>query len=224
MSKLILASGSPRRRELLGQMGFAFTVCKSTCEEVITKTEPSEVVCELSGQKAEEVFLKVAGRDLPEFAEVVSANDDFLVIGADTIVAFDGRILGKPKNEADAYAMLSMLSGNTHEVYTGVTLLGKKNGREWQKTFFEKTEVVFYPLSEEEIEAYVSGKDFAEKEKAPSWYFAEIPSIWKDKAGGYGIQEPFGMCVIEEIRGDYNNVVGLPTGRLYQELKEWQDK
>lgn len=188
MNKFVLASASPRRSELLQQIGISFSVCKSTCEEKISSTVPSEVVCELSRQKAEDVWKRMK-------------SGEIFVIGADTIVAYDGRILGKPKDEAEACRMLSQLSGHTHEVYTGVTFCYKYKGEERVHTFFEKTEVDFYPMSREEIERYVATKDPL------------------DKAGAYGIQ---GQCAayIRGIRGDYNNVVGLPIGRLYQELKE----
>ena len=123
--------------------------------------------------------------------------ENWLVIGADTIVVYDGKILGKPKDEADAIRMLRMLQGQTHSVYTGVTLL--EEGK--QTTFAEETKVSMYPMTEEEIAWYVSTKE---------------PM---DKAGAYGIQ---GLCArfVEKIQGDYNNVVGLPVGRIYQKLKK----
>ncbi len=200
MNKIILASASPRRRELLLQIGIPFTVLTGVCEEKISSAIPSEVVCELSRQKAQAVFRQLAdGKPLAE--KEVSTGEEIFVIGADTIVAFGGRILGKPENEKQAVEMLTELSGHTHEVYTGVTFCYSDKGEEKIHTFFERTQVTFYPMSREEIEAYVATKD---------------PM---DKAGAYGIQ---GRCAayIKEIRGDYNNVVGLPVGRLYQELKE----
>ncbi|MGN1148104.1 MAG: Maf family protein [Lachnospiraceae bacterium] len=201
MNKFILASASPRRSELLQQIGMSFSVCKSTCEEKISSTVPSEVVCELSRQKAEDVWKRMKSDEISAPSAGQEKEQETVVIGADTIVAFDGRILGKPKDEAEACAMLSQLSGHTHEVYTGVTFCYKYKGEERVHTFFEKTEVDFYPMSREEIERYVATKDPL------------------DKAGAYGIQ---GQCAayIRGIRGDYNNVVGLPVGRLYQELKE----
>lgn len=199
--KIILGSASPRRRELLAQIGLEFEVLVSNVEEQVTSTVPYEVVEELSVQKAEGVL------------ELLQEQEALLVIGADTIVACDGQILGKPKDAEDAKAMLRKLQGRAHEVYTGVTVLyvGKSDveipGDEsalnvQRRTFHEATKVVFCPMSEEEISAYVATGDPL------------------DKAGAYGIQ---GLCAryIQGIEGDYNNVVGLPVGRLYQEIKHW---
>lgn len=191
--EIILASASPRRKELLEQIGLSFQIKVSDVEEKITRTEPSEIVKELSGQKAEAVL-----QSLP-------ADGEVLVIGADTIVACGKRILGKPAGRKDAVEMLSALQGGTHEVYTGVTLLyrgASKGAKVERKTFREATRVHFYPMTEEEVREYVSTNDCM------------------DKAGAYGIQ---GFCAryISGIEGDYNNVVGLPVGRLYQEAKEW---
>lgn len=195
-----MASASPRRKELLAQIGMDFRVVVSDVEEKITKTIPAEIVEELSCQKAEAVY-----RSLDE-------EGDVLVIGADTIVACDGQILGKPTDEEDAVRMLCMLQGSIHEVYTGVTIVCRRGVRASAseevclkpmiKTFHEATKVHFYPMTEQEIRSYVSTKDPL------------------DKAGAYGIQ---GFCAryISGIEGDYNNVVGLPVGRLYQEIKEW---
>lgn len=192
--KIILASASPRRKELLAQIGLEFQIVVSDVEEKITKTAPAEIVEELSCQKAEAVL-----KSLP-------VDEEVLVIGADTIVACGQQILGKPADEQKAVEMLTMLQGKAHEVYTGVTLL-YRGGHETaeqiiSKTFHEATKVCFYPMTEQEIAEYVSTKDCM------------------DKAGAYGIQ---GFCAryISGIEGDYNNVVGLPVGRLYQEAKEW---
>ena len=128
MSRIILASASPRRKELLEQVGLEFEICPAKGEEIITKTIPSEVVMELSKQKAEEVASLVLsfGEQNPE----IVTPQDILVIGADTIVAYDGQILGKPKDEEDAKKMMRMLQGNTHSVYTGVTFVFiDKSGR-----------------------------------------------------------------------------------------------
>lgn len=209
MTKIVLASASPRRKELLTQIGIDFSVQVSTCEEKITKTAPADVVCELSRQKAEGVWQQLCGKkqqdrghQAAESGSVATDTEDYLVIGADTVVAYAGEILGKPKDEADACRMLETLSANTHEVFTGVTFCYEKDGEKKVHTFYEQTEVTFYPMSREEIESYVATKDPL------------------DKAGAYGIQ---GSCAayIKGIRGDYNNVVGLPIGRLYQELKEY---
>lgn len=182
--QIILASQSPRRRELLSQMGMTYIVQPSVIEEKITKTNPWDVVMELAAQKAVDVFER-------------QNADNALVIGADTIVAYGTRILGKPKSEEDAIDMLHLLQGNTHQVYTGVSLVWPKGRR----TFCEKTDVEFYPMTKEEIADYVKS------------------GLCMDKAGAYGIQTQFGVYV-KRINGDYNNVVGLPIARLYQEMKK----
>lgn len=186
MKKIILASASPRRRELLEQIGVSFQVCPSKGNEQTTKTDPGEMVEELSREKCQEVF---SGTD-----------QDVIVIGADTVVALDGKILGKPKSQADAVHMLSLLRGRTHQVFTGVTVMSRENGTAESITFHETTQVSFYPMSDREIESYVTGGE---------------PM---DKAGAYGIQGE-GAVFVREIRGDYSNVVGLPLARLYQEMK-----
>lgn len=194
MSQIILASGSPRRKELLEQMGLTFEVCPAKGEEVITTTVPSDVVEELSRQKAEEV----AGGILSWMDR--HSLQDVLVIGSDTVVAFEGKILGKPKDEADAKRMLSMLSGKTHSVFTGVTFVFiDKSGKTGEYTFYDKTDVAMYDMSEEEIEHYIATGE---------------PM---DKAGAYGIQGK-GAIYIKGIVGDFYNVMGLPIGKLYQEL------
>ena len=197
MSQMILASASPRRKELLEQIGAEFVICPAKGEEVITETDPSAVVMELSRQKAEEVAYGVLIYN-EQHADLTTPQD-ILVIGADTVVAYVNQILGKPKDEEDARPMLS---GKTHSVYTGVTFVFiDKEGRTGEHCFFEKTDVCMYPLKEEEIDRYIQSGD---------------PM---DKAGSYGIQGRFAIH-IKEIRGDYNNVVGLPVARLYQELQK----
>lgn len=200
MSQIILASQSPRRKELLEQIGLEFEICPAKGEEIITKSIPEEVVMELSKQKAEEVAAMVSSYS--EQHKDITTPSDILVIGADTVVAYDGKILGKPKDEADAKATLTMLSGNTHSVFTGVTLvLIDKSGRAGEIVFYEKTDVKMHKMSEAEIDRYIeTGEPM-------------------DKAGSYAIQ---GKCAIyiEKIDGDYNNVVGLPITRIYQELKK----
>ncbi|MEE0152192.1 MAG: Maf family protein [Acetatifactor sp.] len=216
--KIILASASPRRRELLSQIGLDFEVVVSETEEKITSTEPAKVVEELSAQKAEAVWEKLAGSDAcqvpdhsadrtqegcdvcnPEQKSGETTITDIIVLGADTVVASDGKILGKPADTEAAVAMLTMLQGSGHEVYTGVTILYEENGERKTLTFHEKTTVHFYPMTDAQIREYVATGD---------------PM---DKAGAYGIQ---GLCAryISDIAGDYNNVVGLPVGRVYQEL------
>lgn len=185
--RLVLASASPRRRELLAQIGLMPEIIPSTIEEKITVSEPEEVVLELSRQKAMDV---AAGRE-PET----------LVIGADTVVAAGGRILGKPVDHEQAKEMISLLEGGTHQVYTGVTLVYCGKAGEQIKSFVEKTDVYVYPMTEKEILEYAN---------------SEEPL---DKAGAYGIQGKF-AAFIKGIDGDYNNVVGLPVGRVYQEIKK----
>ncbi len=185
----ILASASPRRKELLTQAGLSFTIKTSDKEEIITKEKPKDIVCELATQKGRNVLSGL--NNLPE---------DTVLISADTIVVYQDQILGKPKSEEDAFHTLSMLSDNTHQVYTGVCLTFKKDGSFISESFYEETDVTFHPVSAEEISAYIASGD---------------PM---DKAGSYGIQGPFAIH-IKGICGDYNNVVGLPIARLYHELK-----
>ena len=186
--RYILASKSPRRQELLKRTGIEFEVIPSDMEELITKDVPSDIVMELAEQKARHVY------------ESLSDKSDVTVIGSDTIVVYRDEILGKPADKQEAYDMLSMLADRTHQVYTGVSLIVAKNGIANIKTFFEKTDVTFYPIHKEDLKRYVESGDPL------------------DKAGAYGIQGNFSIH-IKEIHGDYNNVVGLPIGRLYQELK-----
>ena len=189
MKKIILASASPRRRELLANAGVIFQICRSNGEEKITKENPEDNVKELSLQKA----MTVAGEREMEEGTVI--------IGADTIVSYKDRILGKPKDETDAIKTLCMLEGETHQVYTGVALLRKKNGTWEPAVFAERTDVTFYPVTEKEIREYVrTGEPM-------------------DKAGSYGIQGKFGIYV-KGINGSYTNVVGLPVGRLFYEAKK----
>ncbi|MDE6214648.1 MAG: Maf family protein [Lachnospiraceae bacterium] len=192
MMKIYLASASPRRKDLLKQVGISFRVMPSTVEEKITKEKPDEVVEELSYQKA----VDVCGRLMAE------KQEDFVVIGADTVVSAWGKILGKPADKEDAVRMLKDLQGVSHQVYTGVTIAWKNQDiSPMYATFSECTDVTMYTMTEEEIRRYVdSGEPM-------------------DKAGAYAIQ---GLCAahIQGICGDYNNVVGLPVGRLCQELKK----
>ena len=190
MVKFVLASGSPRRKELLEQLGLEFEISSAHGEEIITKTFPSDIVEELSRQKANEV----AGR----YADTCK-NDTCVIIGADTIVAFGNEIMGKPQDNEDAVRMLTQLADNTHQVYTGVTLVILENGKKRVLTFHEKTDVHMYPMTNAQVQAYVATGEPV------------------DKAGAYAIQ---GQCAayIKGINGEYNNVVGLPVARLVQEL------
>lgn len=180
---IILASASPRRRELLKFITEDFTVRVSDTEEV---TDPA-----LSAEETVKSLAVIKGEAVAE------GFPEDTVISADTIVVLDGKILGKPKDEEDAFRMLSSLSGRTHEVFTGVCVL--HSGR--RLIFAERTEVSFFPLSEDEIRAYIATGEPA------------------DKAGAYGIQGK-GCTLVKAISGDYNNVVGLPVAGLNRLLKE----
>ena len=208
--RLVLASASPRRRELLSQIGLEFTVMPSTKEENAKTTEAGALVQELSRQKAVDIWEQLSGgqgqnpdADQEQISEETQEPNhngkrqpELLVIGADTVVCCEGKILGKPHSREAAAEMLTALQGRSHEVYTGVTLYSQSE----TVTFFECTQVEFYPMTEVEISEYIDSKE---------------PM---DKAGAYGIQG-LGARFVKGIRGDYNNVVGLPVGRLYQELK-----
>ena len=186
--KIILASGSPRRKELLEREGLDFLVIPADCEEVAEPGPARDVVVSLAKQKA----LWVAEKEKKRI------NGDTIVIGADTVVSLDDVILGKPKDREDAFSMLSSLSGREHEVYTGVALVSGDG--KVMEAFSVCTKVRFRRMTDDEINGYI---DTGEP---------------MDKAGAYGIQ---GFCAryIKGIKGDYNNVVGLPIGHLYQLLK-----
>ena len=191
MRKIILASGSPRRRELLTQIGLEYTVIPSKKEEILRYTKPEDIVKDLSLQKAQDI------------AE--NAEQGTIVIGSDTVVALDGEILGKPHTTDNAVAMLKSLEGRSHQVFTGVSVVIKgaaEDGSDVIISFAEETDVHVYPMTEAEIQAYVATGDPL------------------DKAGAYGIQGIFAKHV-QGISGCYYNVMGLPIGRLYQELKGW---
>ena len=190
--QVILASGSPRRKELLEQMGLTFQILPSKKEEKQIGETPAQIVEGLSRQKAQDV------------AEQIS-SDQALVIGADTIVVCDGQIMGKPQSEEEACQMIGMLQGGTHQVYTGVTVAETERCADGENkiaydTFSCCTQVRVFPMNDKEIQSYVAlGESM-------------------DKAGAYGIQGGFGMYV-ERIEGDYNNVLGLPISALYQKIK-----
>lgn len=181
--KLILASGSPRRRELLTQMGLSFTVHPSHIDETLEPgLTPRQQVERLSLRKARDVS--------------ASLGADTVVLSADTVVVLDGHILGKPADEADARAMLHSLSGRSHLVLTGVTVIGPKG----TETHCEETEVFFRVLSFREIDAYIATGE---------------PM---DKAGAYGIQG-YAALFAEKLMGDYYNVVGLPVCQVGKMLR-----
>jgi len=200
--RIILASQSPRRKELLEQIGVKFEIIPAKGEEIVRHKEPQLVVEDLSYQKAVEIFQKEY-KDFKIDSSVSYNRDrrenDFLIIGSDTVVAYKDKILGKPKDEAEAVSMLTMLQGRSHHVFTGVTLIYSKDEAIIADTFHIKTNVFMYPMTEKEILKYVASKE---------------PM---DKAGSYAIQ---GKCApfIEKIEGDYNTVVGLPVAEIYQHL------
>ncbi|MEY8523498.1 septum formation protein Maf [bacterium 1XD8-76] len=193
MKKIILASASPRRSELLAQISLEFTVMPSDVEENPKSTLPQDIVIELSKEKARDVWGKIGQNN----------TGDSLVISADTVVSIEGEILGKPRDEEDAVRMLGLLSGKEHQVYTGVTLIWiDGEGKQEEYSFYVCTGVLMYRMSRAEILEYVlSGEPM-------------------DKAGAYAVQGK-AAAFIKSIRGEYSNVVGLPTGRLYQEMKAW---
>lgn len=195
MDKIILASASPRRKELLKQMGLEFEVMASNVEERITRKIPWEVVMELSSLKARDLVYKVA---LDSLSSEEHSECNILVIGADTIVAVDDVILGKPKDEEDAFKMLKLISGRSHSVYTGVSMVYVKEGIAQTRTFVEETKVFVADMTDEQIKNYISTSECF------------------DKAGAYAIQGLFAEHIIK-IDGDYNNVVGLPIGRIMRE-------
>lgn len=188
METIILASASPRRKELLEQIGVTFICQPAVGEEKISSDSPETVVKELASQKA---------------SEVAAQHQDGIIIGADTVVSLEGKILGKPASRKEACRMLQMLQGRVHQVYTGVCMIKKRQGVvEESVVFSEETLVEMYPVTEKEIENYVQSGES------------------DDKAGGYAIQ---GKCAvfIKGITGDYYNVVGLPVSRVYQTLQRF---
>lgn len=189
--RIILASNSPRRKELLHQIFDSFDVIKSNFnEEVVDEKNPEELVKVLSSKKAEEVFDKIE-----------SNESELLVIGGDTLVYFDGQVLGKPKDEKDAYNTLKKLQGNKNEVYSAFTVILKKDGKIIKETVLSKSIVTIKAMTDEEIEEYI-------KTGEPM-----------DKAGSYAVQG-IGNKFIDNIEGSYNSVVGLDI----EELKEVLEK
>ena len=187
-----LASASPRRRDLLKHITSDFKVTVSNAPEIVPdNATPFEAVALLSSIKAESVAEK--------------ETENTIVIGADTVVASDGMILGKPGSQEEAFNMLNSLQGKTHQVFTGVTIVIKTPVDQLKYTFTECTSVAVAPMSEAEIQEYIDSGD---------------PM---DKAGSYGIQGIFSKHV-EGIKGDYNNVVGLPVARLNKEINNLLDR
>ena len=182
--KIILASASPRRKELLEQIGIPFEVLVSHVEEKVTSVRPGQVVEELSGQKAEAVL-------------GLLEEGDALVIAADTVVALEGRILGKPADTENAVEMLRSLAGKTHQVYTGVTLLYRRGEETARKVFHEKTKVHFYPMTEEEIRSYAaSGEPPPSEKKMPKGEAMSNPIMQITSTTTITTQPPAAMAAI----------------------------
>lgn len=188
-SKIILASGSPRRKELLLQIGIVPEIIVSHVEEKITSDVPAEVVMSLAEQKAVDV-----AKEMPEGT---------VTLGSDTVVAADGKILGKPKSHEEAYEMIRRLAGRSHQVYTGVCLVkkGPEGEADTVVSFYDETDVNVSPMTEKEIREYAD---------------SEEPM---DKAGSYAVQGFFARY-IDGLKGSYANVMGLPVHLVYQELKK----
>lgn len=180
-TQIILASQSPRRKELLSLIADSFEIIPADIDETLPQNTDVFSAAEiLAAKKAQ---------------HIAKDNPDKLVIGCDTVVICEGKILGKPKTDTEAFEMLTLLSGKAHKVLSGVSLC--KNGK--THSFTQSSDVYFYPLTEDEINAYIAtGDPF-------------------DKAGGYGIQTQ-GFFMVEKIDGDYNNIVGLPVARLRREM------
>lgn len=188
---IILASQSPRRKNLLRQLNISFSIQPSSCDESYeTNEEPEAIVQMLAKRKA---------------VDVAPGHKQALVIGADTLVVLDGQILGKPASEPEAASMLRKLRNKAHNVLTGVCLVKTDNKGNIidNRTFAKQTVVWFGNIDEAEINRYVAGG-------SPM-----------DKAGAYGIQDDWGSIFVERIEGDYNNVIGLPLYALYQQLKSF---
>ena len=182
--KLILASASPRRREIMDTAGYSYEVIPSNADELKDGYSTFELVRLNALAKARDVYLK--------------SDSDSVVIGADTIVCFDDTILGKPKDERDAFDMLKSLSGKVHYVVTGYAVVGKTG----ERSDACSTEVQFKELTDEEINAYIRTKE---------------PM---DKAGSYGVQER--ACLfVESFTGDYFNIIGLPIAKIHPILKDY---
>lgn len=188
-SKIILASGSPRRKELLLQIGIVPEIIVSHVEEKITSDVPAEVVMSLAEQKAVDVAKEM--------------QEGTVILGSDTVVAADGKILGKPKSHEEAYEMIRRLAGRSHQVYTGVCLVkkGPEGEADTVVSFYDETDVNVSPMTEKEIREYAD---------------SEEPM---DKAGSYAVQGFFARY-IDGLKGSYANVMGLPVHLVYQKLKK----
>ena len=184
--QLILGSQSPRRKELLQYTYLPFSIETSSIDEISDKKDPTEFVLDIAQQKAQAVFSKIK-----------SKYNNPLVLGADTIVCTGGEILGKPKDEQQAREMLISLSGKSHEVLTGVSLISKERSL----CFYEMTTVIFEDITEDLLSHYIATKESL------------------DKAGAYGIQA-YSLGFISKVDGSYSNVVGLPVNLVIKNIKK----
>lgn len=192
MYEIILASASPRRKELMELMGIPYQIITANVEETVSETMPSEMVQAIAELKTTAVM------NLPEL--LTSENQEKIIIGADTMVFYKEHALGKPKDVEDAFRMLQMLSDHIHEVYTGVSIIIRKYSGEVERLRFAVcTQVAVHRLTTEQMNDYIATGE---------------PM---DKAGAYAIQGQFGIH-IKEIIGDYYNVVGFPIGQIYHSL------
>lgn len=188
--EVVLASGSPRRKKLLEQIGLKFEVLPANIDEDdIAELDPAQFVMQLASSKA---------------VQIATICKDKIIIGSDTTVHLEGKFLNKPATEQEAYDMLSQLSGKTHQVYTGVSLVHHNSNS--SENFYVKTDVTFRQLGEREKYAYIA------------------TGSPMDKAGAYGIQDDFGSVFVEKIAGCYYTIVGFPLSKFYQEIQKFNDK
>lgn len=208
--RIILGSASPRRRELLEQIGLEFEIVVSDAREHYKSTRPEDIVRELALMKAEHVAKEVERREkeraeqasIPRLDTGEAHLRNVVILGADTIVVRDGQILGKPSDEEAAFSMLKSLQGRMHQVYTGVAVLDfDGSGSLRTISHAEETKVYVHEMTDEEIRRYIAAGESM------------------DKAGAYGVQGRF-AAYIDRIEGDYYNVVGLPVAYLYHTVKE----
>ncbi|HKI45712.1 MAG TPA: Maf family protein [Balneolales bacterium] len=188
---IVLASASPRRKVLLEQINLSFTIQPSDVEEIMHPGQPpGKVAMQLADQKA---------------TDVSDDHANAVIIGADTVVVLEGRMLGKPEDAEEAFSMLKSLSGRTHEVYTGVALLKTDADAKIidRSLFYARTLVTFDELDDQEIIDYI-------QTGSPN-----------DKAGSYGIQDDWGSVFVKELQGDYYNVVGFPLNLFYRNMKKF---
>lgn len=187
MARVILASSSERRKDLLKQIGIEPEVIPSNIDEKAESTDPADIVEEVSSNKAQAVAEGLTG--------------DFVVIGADTVVSFDGEIMGKPADRDEAFSMLKKLQGSRHEVYTGVTLITVNGEEGLIDTFHSRTIIDIMPMTDEQINKYVDTGEY------------------EGKAGGYAVQGKF-AAYVRDVAGDYYNIVGLPVSMVVDRLRQ----